>query len=88
MTAMQHIRSIETEQSKRDARLNAARTIEDCNAYMAIEAQRMGALAAPHIEANAWKGPSWVRGAISARRGHYDYARQVMGITNQDQFYA
>jgi hypothetical protein len=88
MTAMQHIRSIETEQSKRDARWNAARTLDDCNAYMAIEAQRMGALAAPHIEANAWKGPSWVRGAISARRGHYDYARQIMNIRDEDQFYA
>lgn len=85
---MQHFPNISTEQSKRDARWNAARTIADCNAYMAIEAQRMGALAAPYIEANAWKGPLWVRGAISARRGHYDYARQIMGITDKDQFYA
>lgn len=41
---MQHIRKIETEESKRDARWNAARTMGDCRAYMANEAQRMGAL--------------------------------------------
>ncbi len=85
---MQHFPNISTEQSRRDARWNAARTIDDCNAYMAIEAQRMGALAAPYIEANAWKGPSWVRGAISQRRGHYDYARQVMNILDADQYYS
>lgn len=85
---MQHFTNIETEQSKRDARWNAARTIDDCNAYMAIEAQRFGALAAPFIENNMWRGPSWLRGAIAARSERYAYARQIMGITDEEQFYA
>ncbi|MGZ2484329.1 hypothetical protein ACVITL_002852 [Rhizobium pisi] len=85
---MQHTRNIETEQSKRDARWNAARTIADCNAYMAIEAQSHARLAAPFIESNMWRGPDWLRGVMAARSERYGYAREIMGCTDEDQNYA
>ncbi|QIG67301.1 hypothetical protein EVB37_065 [Rhizobium phage RHph_TM3_3_3] len=87
---MQHIRNIETEQSKRDARWNSARTLADCNAYMAIEAQRCGALGFENIHApkNTLKGPSFMRGYRHIVEGHYRYAREIMGVTEKDQFYA
>lgn len=87
---MQHFPNIETEQSKRDARWNAARTIDDCNAYMAIEAQRSGALGFEkmHDRTNTIKGPSFMKGYRSQVEGHYRYARQIIGITDQDQLYA
>ncbi|MGZ2501786.1 hypothetical protein EHI47_11525 [Rhizobium leguminosarum] len=85
---MQYFRNIETEQSKRDARWNAARSIADCNAYMAIEAQSHARLAAPFIESNMWRGPSWLRGAMAGRSERYRNAREIMGITDQEQFYA
>lgn len=87
---MQHIRNIETEESKRDARWNAARTTHDCRAYMANEAQRMGALGFAYLRRpeHAIRGPSWLRGAAASVEEHYRYAREIMGITNNDQFYA
>jgi hypothetical protein len=87
---MQHIRDIATDRSKSDQRWNSAKTLADCNAYMAIEAQRAGAIGFVHIRKpeQAVKGPNWLRGAMEKVAGHYDYARQMMGITEQDQFYA
>ncbi|MBX4920959.1 hypothetical protein HJA76_14790 [Rhizobium bangladeshense] len=87
---MQHIRNIETEQSKRDARWNAARTLDDCNAYMAIEAQRVGALGFEKMHDRNYtiRGPSFMRGYRSMVEGHYRYAREIMGVTDQDQLYA
>lgn len=87
---MQHIRNIETEQSKRDARWNAARTLADCDAYMAIEAQRCGALGFEkmHDRTNTIKGPSFMRGYRSLVSGHYRYAREILGVTDEDQLYA
>ncbi|TBY90458.1 hypothetical protein E0H40_12780 [Rhizobium leguminosarum bv. viciae] len=85
---MQHFPNISTEQSKRDARWNAARTLADCNAYMAIEAQSHARLAAPFIASNMWRGPSWVRGATAARSDRYRYAREIMNIRDEDQLYA
>lgn len=85
---MQHFPNIETDRSKRDARWNAARTISDCNAYMAIEAQSHARLAAPFIESNLWRGPSWLRGAMAARSERYRYAREILGITDADQLYS
>lgn len=87
---MQHFKAIKTDQSKRDARWNAARTIADCDAYMAIEAQRMGALGfekmyEPH---NTIKGPVFMRGYRYSVEGHYRFARQIMNITDEDQIYA
>ncbi|ASS54057.1 hypothetical protein ACU8NH_04065 [Rhizobium leguminosarum] len=87
---MQHIRNIETEESKRDARWNAARTTHDCRAYMANEAQRMGALGFAYLRRpeHAIRGPSWLRGAAAGVEEHYRYAREIMGITDTDQLYA
>jgi hypothetical protein len=87
---MQHIRKIETEQSRRDARWNAASSIDDCNAYMAIEAQRMGAHGFEFIRQpqHRLRGPSWMRGATASVVEHYRYARQQMNITDEDQNYA
>ncbi|MCW0014869.1 hypothetical protein [Rhizobium sp. BT-226] len=87
---MQHIRNIETEQSKRDARWNAARTIADCDAYMAIEAQRMGAHGFEFIRQpqHRLRGPSWLRGATASVQEHYRYAREIMNIRDEDQLYA
>lgn len=87
---MQHFTTIETEQSKRDARWNAARSIADCNAYQAIEAQRSGALGFENMNAprNTIKGPSFMRGYRSLVEGHYRYAREIMGCTDEDQLYA
>ncbi|ACI55735.1 conserved hypothetical protein [Rhizobium leguminosarum bv. trifolii WSM2304] len=85
---MQHIRNIETDQSKRDARWNDVKTLADCDAYMAIEAQSHARLAGPFLEANTWRGPNWMRGAIAARSERYGYARQIMKITDEDQLYA
>ncbi|WP_018445561.1 hypothetical protein [Rhizobium gallicum] len=85
---MQHFPNISTEQSKRDARWNAARTIADCNAYMAIEAQSHARLAAPFIASNMWRGRSWLRGATAARSERYRYAREIMNIRDEDQVYA
>jgi len=87
---MQHIRQIETGQSKRDARWNAARTLADCDAYMAIEAQRMGALGfekmyEPH---NTIKGPVFMRGYRYSVEGHYRYSREILGVTDADQYYS
>ncbi|MDV4152849.1 hypothetical protein ACCT14_29010 [Rhizobium brockwellii] len=87
---MQHIRNIETEESKRDARWNAARTTHDCRAYMANEAQRMGALGFDFLRRpeHSIRGPSWLRGASASVAEHYRYAREIMGITDIDQLYA
>ncbi|TBY54558.1 hypothetical protein E0H59_13830 [Rhizobium leguminosarum bv. viciae] len=87
---MQYFRNIETEQSKRDARWNAARTLADCNAYMAIEAQRCGAIGFEFIRQpqHRLRGPSWMRGAVASVEEHYRYARQILGITDEDQLYA
>jgi hypothetical protein len=87
---MQHFTNIETEQSKRDARWNAARTICDCNAYMAIEAQRMGALGFVSLRdpKNSIRGPSWLRGFRYSVEERYRYAREIMNITDEDQFFA
>ncbi|MGV4796167.1 hypothetical protein [Rhizobium sp. F40D2] len=87
---MQHIRNIETDQSKRDARWNAVRTLADCDAYMAADAQRSGALGFENMNAlrNTIKGPSFMRGYRSQIEGHYRYARQIMKITDEDQLYA
>lgn len=57
--------------------------INDCNRWMATEAQ-LKAYAIGQSEHYADK-TSW---AIASRRDHYDYARSIMGITEQDQFYA
>ncbi|MGO7043331.1 hypothetical protein ACCS60_33890 [Rhizobium acaciae] len=87
---MQHIRNIETEESKRDARWNTARTMGDCRAYMANEAQRMGALGFAFLRRSehSIRGPSWLRGAVASVEEHYRYAREIMGITDTDQLYA
>ncbi|MBX5021187.1 hypothetical protein [Rhizobium lentis] len=87
---MQHIRNIETAQSKRDARWNAARTLADCDAYMAIEAQRMGAHGFVFLKRPEHKvrGPSWMRGATASVVEHYRYAREIMGISDADQIYS
>ncbi|MBY3595973.1 hypothetical protein [Rhizobium bangladeshense] len=87
---MQHIRGIETEQSRRDARWNAARGLGDCAAYMANEAQRMGALGFAYLgrPEHSVRGPSWLRGATASVEAHYRYAREIMGITDGDQLYA
>ncbi|TAY15940.1 hypothetical protein ELH91_03680 [Rhizobium leguminosarum] len=87
---MQHIRKIETEESKRDARWNTARTMGDCRAYMANEAQRMGALGFDFLRRpeHSIRGPSWLRGARASVAEHYRYAREIMGITDTDQLYA
>lgn len=87
---MQHAMNIATEQSKRDARWNAARSIDDCNAYMAIEAQRLGAHGFVFLQRpeHSIRGPSWLRGATSSVEGHYRYAREIMGLTDGDQIYA
>ncbi|MBB3743864.1 hypothetical protein FHX10_003363 [Rhizobium sp. BK591] len=87
---MQHFRNIETEQSKRDARWNAARTLADCDAYMAIEAQRSGALGFENMNApkNTIKGPSFMKGYRSQVDGHYRYAREILGVTDADQIYS
>lgn len=87
---MKHIRNISTEQSKRDARWNAARTIADCDAYMAIEAQRMGALGfeTMHEPHNTIKGPVFMRGYRYSVEGHYRYARQIMGVSDADQLFS
>jgi len=85
---MQHIRNIETAQSRRDARWNAARTADDCNLYMAIEAQSQGRLGHAFLENNRWRGPGWVRGATAAIEERYRYAREIMGCADIDQFYA
>jgi hypothetical protein len=87
---MQHIRSIETEQSKRDARWNAARTIADCNKYMAIEAQSHGRIGFEFVRRSehSIRGQRWMRGALAGVAESYRYAREIMGITDEDQFYA
>ena len=87
---MQHIRNIETEQSKRDARWNGAKSLADCNAYMAIEAQRRGALGFEKMfePQNTIKGPSFMRGYRSSVAGHYRYAREILGVAEEDQIYA
>ncbi|MFB2601251.1 hypothetical protein ACE04B_04190 [Rhizobium phaseoli] len=87
---MQHVRKIETEQSLRDARWNAARRLDDCTAYMANEAQRMGALGFAYLRRpeHSVRGPSWLRDATSSVAAHYRYAREIMGITDRDQLYA
>ncbi|AJC78275.1 hypothetical protein EFR00_17590 [Rhizobium sophoriradicis] len=87
---MQHFRKIETEQSLRDARWNAARGLDDCTAYMANEAQRMGALGFVYLRRpeHLLRGPSWLRGATASVAAHYRYAREIMGITDRDQLYA
>ncbi|RUM06845.1 hypothetical protein [Rhizobium chutanense] len=87
---MQHIRNIETEESKRDARWNGVRGLGECSAYMAIEAQRMGALGFAFLRRpeHAIRGPSWLRGARASVEAHYRYAREIMGITDTDQLYA
>ncbi|MCS0459500.1 hypothetical protein [Rhizobium favelukesii] len=87
---MQHIRDIATEQSKRDLRWNEARTLADCDRYMAIEAQRAGAIGFAHVRKpeNAVMGPNWLRGALATVEDHYRYAREIMNVTDEDQFYA
>ncbi|NKM69199.1 hypothetical protein [Rhizobium laguerreae] len=87
---MQHFPNISTEESKRDARWNAARTIADCNAYMAIEAQRSGAIGFEKMYApqNTIKGPSFMKGYRSQVEGHYRYSREILGITDADQIYS
>ncbi len=82
--------AISTEQSKRDLRWNSARTLSDRNQYMAIEAQRMGAIGFVYVnsKANAFRGPSWLRGARAGVADHYAYAREIMGVTDADQLYA
>ncbi|TAT82741.1 hypothetical protein [Rhizobium ruizarguesonis] len=87
---MQHVRNIETEESRRDARWNAARTTHDCRAYMANEAQRMGALGFVFLRRpeHSIRGPSWLRGASASVAEHYRYGREIMGITDTDQLYA
>ncbi|EJB03808.1 hypothetical protein FHX14_006490 [Rhizobium sp. BK619] len=87
---MQHIRNIETEESKRDARWNSALRMGDCSAYMAIEAQRMGALGFAFLRhpEHSVRGPSWLRGAAASVEEHYRYAREIMGMTDRDQLYA
>jgi hypothetical protein len=84
---MQHQRNIETEQSKRDARWNAARTIADCDAYMAIEAQSMARHAFQFIQRSGFDADR-LRGASAVMNGHYRYARELLNITEQDQLYA
>ncbi|ARM87381.1 hypothetical protein RHEC894_CH01042 [Rhizobium sp. CIAT894] len=87
---MQHIRNIETEESKRDVRWNGVLGMSDCSAYMAIEAQRMGALGFAFLRRpeHAVRGPSWLRGARASVEEHYRYAREIMGMTDHDQLYA
>jgi hypothetical protein len=87
---MQHIRKIETEQSKRDSRWNDAKSNADCDAYMAIEAQRAGAIGFEKMYApqNTIKGPVFMRGYRSFVEGHYRYAREIMNISDEDQLYA
>ncbi|ANK90573.1 MULTISPECIES: hypothetical protein [Rhizobium] len=87
---MQHIRRIETDQSRRDTRWNAVRGLDDCDAYMANEAQRMGALGFAYLgrPEHSIRGPSWLRGATASVEAHYRYAREIMGITDRDQLYA
>jgi len=87
---MQHIRDIATEQSKRDLRWNGTKTLADCDRYMAIEAQRAGAIGFAHVRKpeNSVMGPNWLRGALAAVEEHYRYAREIMGLTEEDQFYA
>jgi hypothetical protein len=87
---MQHIRNIETEQSKRDLRWNSARTLSACNQYMAIEAQRCGALGFVFVNSlsNSFRGPRWLIGAQAGVADHYAYAREIMGVTDADQLYA
>jgi hypothetical protein len=62
--------------------------LADCNAYMAIEAQSHARLAAPFIESNMWRGPSWLRGVTAARSERYRYAREIMNIRDEDQLFA
>jgi hypothetical protein len=86
---MQHIRNIETEESKRDASWNAARTMGDAapiwrtkpNAW-APSASR--SCAAPNIRSAARPGCAGRRQASRSIR----YAREIMGITDTDQLYA
>jgi hypothetical protein len=87
---MQHIRDIATDRSKSDLRWNSAKTLADCNAYMAIEAQRAGAIGFEYIRRpeHAVKGPNWLRGAMDRVTSHYDYARSIMGIVDADQYYS
>ncbi|MDR9779315.1 hypothetical protein [Rhizobium redzepovicii] len=87
---MQHIRNIETVESRRDARWNGALGMGDCSAYMAIEAQRMGALGFAFLRRpeHFIRGPSWLRGARASVEEHYRYAREIMGMTDRDQLYA
>ncbi|MBY4591733.1 MULTISPECIES: hypothetical protein [Rhizobium] len=87
---MQHIRNIETVESRRDARWNGALGMGDCSAYMAIEAQRMGALGFAFLRRpeHLIRGPSWLRGARASVEEHYRYAREIMGTTDRDQLYA
>ena len=49
----------------------------DCNAWMATEAELLAQLAFQKA------GPD-----AAAKAGHSDYARQIMGIKHEDQFYA
>lgn len=87
---MQHIRDIATERSKSDLRFERVKTVSDADRFIAIEAQRCGAIGFVSIrrEENAIRGPNWFRGAQAAVADHYAYARQIMGITEQDQNYA
>ena len=86
---MQHSR-IYTEQSTRDLRWASARTLADCDKYMAIEAQRAGAIGFAHVTnpANGFRGYRWFVGAQACVAEHYHYAREVMGLTDEDQLYA
>ncbi|KQV28136.1 hypothetical protein ASC97_07250 [Rhizobium sp. Root1203] len=87
---MQHARDIATEQSKRDLRWCEAHTLAACDQYMAIEAQRSGAIGFAHVRKpeNAIRGENWLYGAMSVVEGHYRYAREIMGIADADQLYA
>lgn len=87
---MQHSRDISTEQSKRDLRWCEARTLNACNEYMAIEAQRSGAIGFAHVSKpeHSIRGPHWLTGAQARVAEHYRYAREIMGVTDEDQLYA
>jgi hypothetical protein len=85
---MQHFKNISTEASRRDGRWSAARTLADCDRYMAIEAQNAARRCSQSMIDNAWKGFSFLRSVEAARAEHHHYSRTILGITEADQLYS
>lgn len=87
---MQHIRDIATERSKSDLRFERVKTVSDADLFMAIEGQLRGRHGFVFIRRpeQLVLGPNYFRGAQASVAEHYAYAREIMGIMDEDQLYA